>query len=416
MTSKEIEDICKVFHQYDKEGKGELQKEDFARVLRQLDPDGWPDEVIGVVYDSMVQSTPGRIKYEELLKWIWGIEIPAQNFKEWRAPTLKDFDSVQTCVFDCDGVIWGIPDADTTNAVAAVNRLIDMGKRVMFVTNNSNKRRADFLTQLGKVGVNFGNRSESEKLQMVVSASFTTANYLKLMGLEKPFVITSHVGILEELKLAKITEYYATITDEGKPRPEFEDPSLVDGIGDIIGGHPDVDCIVVGWDMGITARKVSTAVNYIKWHEDLYHGTLGYRQLPIIAASGDSGGVLGTAKYRDESVKLRAIGNGAMADMIARSFDPPLEWLDMGKPSDALIDMLRDPDAYDVNPKTAIMVGDTLQTDIVFGNRAGMKTLLVLSGVTTEDELRDTESGWDHMRVPTYVLPNVGALLNVLPA
>ena len=28
-------------------------------------------------------------------------------------------------------------------------------------------------------------------------------------------------------------------------------------------------------------------------------------------------------------------GNGAMADIIGRSFDPPKAWVDMGKPSDS---------------------------------------------------------------------------------
>ena len=50
-----------------------------------------------------------------------------------------------------------------------------------------------------------------------------------------------------------------------------------------------------------------------------------------------------------------------MADLIARSFDPPLEWIDMGKPSDELLRLLADPDAYNVDMSKALMVGDTLQ-------------------------------------------------------
>jgi hypothetical protein len=46
-----------------------------------------------------------------------------------------------------------------------------------------------------------------------------------------------------------------------------------------------------------------------------------------------------------------------MADIIARSFDPPLPWLDMGKPSDALLALLRT--AYAVDTSKALMVGDT---------------------------------------------------------
>ena len=50
-------------------------------------------------------------------------------------------------------------------------------------------------------------------------------------------------------------------------------------------------------------------------------------------------------------------GNGAMADFVARCFDPPREWLDMGKPSDALIEMLAAPAAYGVDLGNALMVG-----------------------------------------------------------
>jgi len=363
----------------------------------------------------------GSIRYEDFLSWIWHSDIQsdreASGVPESLSctPTAKELLDIDTFVFDCDGVIWGIPEADTITSVAVINRLLAMGKRLMFVTNNSNKRRADFVAQLISKGIDFGSRSEDEKLQMVLSASYTTAHYLKRHSLRQPFVITSHTGILEELRLLGITDYYATVTDDGEPREEFKDPCL-DGVADIITAHPDVDCIVVGWDMGITARKVATAINYIKWHEELNSGEPGYRQLPIIAASGDAGGVLGTAAFKGRTVRLNAIGNGAMADIIARSFDPPLKWLDMGKSADAdaLIEMLQDPQAYSVNLGKSLMIGDTLQTDIMFGNKSGMKTLLVLTGVTREEELQNA-GDVDPLRRPTYVLPKVGALLQILP-
>ena len=57
------------------------------------------------------------------------------------------------------------------------------------------------------------------------------------------------------------------------------------------------------------------------------------------------------------------------------------------------------------------MVGDTLQTDIVFGNRGMMHTLLVLSGVTTLEECEEALASDDTTRHPTFVLPKVGSIL-----
>eukprot|EP00929_Paragymnodinium_shiwhaense_P012324 TRINITY_DN11926_c0_g1_i1.p1 TRINITY_DN11926_c0_g1~~TRINITY_DN11926_c0_g1_i1.p1 ORF type:complete len:285 (+),score=26.76 TRINITY_DN11926_c0_g1_i1:104-958(+) len=254
-----------------------------------------------------------------------------------------------------------------------------------------------------------------EVMASLAGTTYTTALYLKDHGLKHPFVISSATGLQEELRLAGITNYLSTVNDDGTVAKDFESPLLMGAspeINEIIEANPDVDCVVVGWDMALTARKVATAINYIRWHSDLHSGDEDFIPMPIIACSGDSGGVLGTVPHKGQNVKLRAIGNGAMADIIARSFDPPLEWLDMGKPSDALLGLLRDPENYDVDMTKALMVGDTLQTDIVFGNRGGMKTLLVMSGVTTEKELSACAS-WNPMRRPTYVLPSLGAALDL---
>ena len=52
------------------------------------------------------------------------------------------------------------------------------------------------------------------------------------------------------------------------------------------------------------------------------------------------------------------------------------------------------------------MIGDRLETDIRMGIEAGMKTTLVLSGVTTEEDLRGTV--W----TPDYVLPSIKGLFS----
>ena len=57
-----------------------------------------------------------------------------------------------------------------------------------------------------------------------------------------------------------------------------------------------------------------------------------------------------------------------------------------------------------VHPDNAVMVGDRMDTDIVGGMEAGMKTALVLSGVTT------TESMTHFPYKPDYVFNNVGEI------
>jgi len=325
------------------------------------------------------------------------------------APTWEQFTSFETYIFDCDGVIWGIDEADTATSVRTINYLIGLGKRVMFITNNSNKRRADFVKQLESKGIVFTNRTMEEKLGMMISASYTTAKYLQGQGLKHPFVIASATGLLEELRLAGVTQYFATVDDKGVTDPTFTNPSSLPylEIANIVQAHPEVDSIVMGWDDALTARKLATAVNFIRFHEDAHKDTEGFKPLPIVSCSGDASGVLGTATFGSQSFKVRAVGNGAMAESLSRCFDPPREWVDMGKPSDSLLALLAGP-AYGVDVSKALMVGDTLQTDIVFGNRGKMSTLLVFTGVTTKLELEEAQTLGDPRRLPTYAVSKLG--------
>ena len=59
----------------------------------------------------------------------------------------------------------------------------------------------------------------------------------------------------------------------------------------------------------------------------------------------------------------------------------------MGKPDTWCFDLLKRQHKLEgVDPSEFLMVGDNLSTDILFGNRCGMDSLLVLSGVTTAEK------------------------------
>ena len=57
----------------------------------------------------------------------------------------------------------------------------------------------------------------------------------------------------------------------------------------------------------------------------------------------------------------------------------------MGKPSPLMIDYLEF--KYGFDKSRVMMVGDRLDTDVLFGKDNGLQSCLVLSGVTSEEKL-----------------------------
>jgi len=63
------------------------------------------------------------------------------------------------------------------------------------------------------------------------------------------------------------------------------------------------------------------------------------------------------------------------------------------------------------DPKRTIMVGDRLDTDIQFGQTGGLSTLLVLTGVTHENEITGPDAS---PIVPDFVTSSIGDLRVVI--
>lgn len=131
------------------------------------------------------------------------------------------------------------------------------------------------------------------------------------------------------------------------------------------------------------------------WNTDLNKAInlLRLRNIPVIVANTDT-----TYPITKNQV---AVAIGGVADMIERIVGK--QFIRFGKP-DAQLFML----AYEqINPALGIgkrdilMIGDTLRTDILGGNKFGLDTALVLTGNTNADEaaVRIQSTGI----IPTYI-------------
>jgi len=58
-----------------------------------------------------------------------------------------------------------------------------------------------------------------------------------------------------------------------------------------------------------------------------------------------------------------------------------------------------------IDPKTCLMIGDNLNTDIPFGKLGGADSMLIMTGVTTWDFLAG-EGGEKIETLPDYIIQN----------
>lgn len=263
-------------------------------------------------------------------------------------------DKTEAFVLDCDGVVWrgdevieGVPEV--------LDMLKGMGKRAVFVTNNSTKSRKGYLKKFHQLGLTQVNEDD------IFSSSFAAAGYLRSQGFgpEDPARRSAYVigeaGVMEELD-------YSGIPAIGGPDHAGVEPPT--GPGGKVEVDESVGAVVVGLDKSI---------NYYK----LQYATVCIRELGAEFVATNTDAVTHITDAQEWA------GNGALVGAVQGSTE--VEPMVVGKPNAFMLEHIAQ--QLGLRMDQLCMVGDRLDTDVLFGQRNGLRTVLSLSGVTPYETL-----------------------------
>ncbi|RUS17126.1 HAD-like domain-containing protein [Endogone sp. FLAS-F59071] len=287
--------------------------------------------------------------------------------------TPKDYeellDKFDTFLFDCDGVLWrgneaipGVPEA--------MNYIRSKGKQLLFVTNNSSVSRANYCKKFTKLGI-------EAHVDDIFSSAYAAAVYLKNVVAfppEKKVYIIGQAGIQEELAAEGIRHSGAGDDNENMQEMDFSS----------IKPDPEVGAVLCGIDFHINYKKYAKAHTYLTKNP----GCL------FLLTNDDS-------TFPTEIGIFP--GAGAISSTLITSTSRTPDAV-LGKPNQTMMDCIIARYSLDLN--RTLMIGDRLDTDIDFGNRGGLATLAVLTGVTTEQDLQNPTQ----KIVPTYYMESWGDL------
>lgn len=246
-------------------------------------------------------------------------------------------------LFDLDGTVY-LDETPIGDVKGTLARLRAMHKRIVFLTNNSSKTEAEYRQKLTRIGL-WGDGD------LVYTSAMATAEYVAARFPHKRVYLLATDAVKEEFS---------------RTVPLVEEA-------------PDV--VILAYDTTLTFAKMK------RFNEFLAGGAVFLATHPdaVCPTAGVSMPDVGAF------LELFYTSSGRRPDLI------------VGKPGTAMGEGLERRLGI---PRTRMcMTGDRMHTDIRFGNNCGMHTVLVLSGETTEETMRNFPDR------PDLVLPDVNALV-----
>ncbi len=241
-------------------------------------------------------------------------------------------------VLDLDGTVYRggepIPGAPET-----VGRLRERGCSLLFCSNNPTKDRAAYVERLAGMGI-------TATADELLSAGTVTTQYLRDHHADDRLYVVGASGLREQFAAADL---HTT-----------DDPEAC-------------EALVVSFYRGFDYDSIADAYD------------AGRDGCPFIGTDPDV--LIPTADGM-------APGSGAMIRAVAGVLERDPDHV-LGKPAPETVGMARE--AIGVPLDRCLMVGDRLDTDIAFGERAGMTTALVRTGVDGDGAVGGGDVTPDHV-------------------
>ena len=295
-------------------------------------------------------------------------------------------DLFENFLIDCDGVVW-LAETLIPKVTRFLQLLEQHNKQFAFVTNNSSKSRQSYIEKFESLGIHGISKDR-----------IYTTGYSAVLELQKKGIpLGSKIWVLGDAGIED------ELTDEGYVPLGGSNPLLDQSWNPknpLLKVDPEVKAVIAGSTNEFNFLRIATTLQYLMYDN---------KRIPYIGTNGDR-------NYPGpEGLTLPA--GGSMVEYM--SYCSGRSYIDVGKPSKTFADIIFYDTGFD-RAKT-IMIGDTLSSDIKFGNDAnlgnGHGTLLVLSGVTTVPELKELithATGDDDLLVPQFYVDSLTKLYELL--
>ncbi len=242
-----------------------------------------------------------------------------------------DLKRIRVFFFDLDGVLSvGKENPRYLGGRRVIEKIRSLGKKALVLTNDSTHVREELQENLTRLGFSFD-------LEEILTSSLLTADYLSRKFGKASFFLIGEDGLKRELEAAGHR---------------------------VADGMPQV--VVVGLDRSLTYEKLDRALTFLRDGAQLV---------------GSYGGAVymsdrGPALSAGPIIKALEYGSGKRA-------------ITIGKPSPRIFRLALQRAHEKSN--SAVMIGDHIETDLLGARRAGVHTILVLTGVETQESIKHSE-------------------------